>query len=74
MIQIPTAQAMTELDKILLEIAQGKDIVLIGTDDSAFKLVALPRKPEPIFGSAKGLVHIGPDFDDLIEMIDGYIP
>ena len=68
MIQIPTAQAVTELDKILFEVAQGEDIVLIGADGTAFKLVILPRKPEPIFGSAKGLVHIGPDFDDPIEV------
>ena len=66
-IQIPTAQAVTELDKILFEVAMGEDIVLIGSDGTAFKLIALPRKPEPIFGSAKGPVHIGPDFDDPIE-------
>lgn len=64
MIQIPAEQAVTELDKLLDKVAQGQEIVLIGSDGSAFKLLALPRTPRPVFGSARGLVYIGPDFDE----------
>ncbi len=63
MIQIPAAQAVIELDKLLSEVAQGQEVIIIGADGSAFKLLALPRTPKPVFGSARGLVHIGPDFD-----------
>ena len=67
MIQIPAKQAVVELDKLLNDVAQGQEVVIIGTDGSAFKLMALSRTPQPVFGSARGLVHIEPDFDDPIE-------
>lgn len=74
MIQISVAQAVTELDKLLSEAAQGEEVVIIGADGSAFKLMALPRAPKPVFGSARGLVHIGPDFDEPIEGFEDYEP
>ncbi len=64
--QIPVAQAVTELDKLLSKAAQGQEVVIIGADGSAFKLVALPRSPKPVFGSAQGLVHIRSDCDEPI--------
>lgn len=74
MTQIPAAQAVTELDKLLGDVAKGEEVVIIGADGSAFKIVALPRTPKPIFGSARGLVQIGPDFDEPIEGFEDYIP
>jgi antitoxin (DNA-binding transcriptional repressor) of toxin-antitoxin stability system len=74
MIQIPAAQAVIELDKLLSEVAQGQEVIIIGADGSAFKLLALPRTPKPVFGSAQGLVHIGPDFDKPIEGFEEYLP
>lgn len=74
MTQVPAAQAVTELDKLLSEAAQGQEVVIIGADGSAFKLVALPRTPKPVFGGARGLVHIGPDFDEPIEGFEDYMP
>lgn len=74
MIQISVAQAVTELDKLLNAAAQGEEVVIIGADGSAFKLLALPRTPKPVFGSARGLVRIGPDFDEPIEGFEDYMP
>lgn len=74
MIQIPAKQAVAELDKLLNKVAHGQEVVIIGSDGSAFKLMALPRPPKPIFGSARGLVHIGPDFDEPIEGFEEYMP
>lgn len=74
MIQIPVKQAVTELDKLLSKVAEGQDIVIIGSDGSAFKLMALHRTPQPIFGSARNLVHIEPSFDDPIEGFEEYMP
>lgn len=67
MIQIPVQQASTELQELLNIVARGQELVIIGSDGSAFKLLALPRVPQPIFGSARGLVQIGPDFDEPLE-------
>lgn len=72
MLQIPVKQAASTLDKLLKEVAQGQDVVIINTDGSAFKLTALPRIPEPLFGSAKGQVVIGPDFDKPVEGFEKY--
>ena len=67
MIQMPVKQAAKSPDKLLNEEAKGLDVVIIGADGSAFKLMVLPRIPEPVFGSAKGLVQLNPDFDHRIE-------
>lgn len=32
MMQIPVAQAVTELNKLLREVARGQEVVIIGTD------------------------------------------
>jgi len=74
MIQIPVKQASNKLEKLLSKVAGGQELVIIGSDGSAFKLLALPRIPQPIFGSARGSVSIGPDFDEPIEGFEEYMP
>lgn len=74
MIQVPAKQAVTELDKLLDQAAQGQEVVIISSDGAAFKLTALPRTPQPVFGSARGLVTIGPDFDEPIEGFEEHMP
>lgn len=74
MIQISVEQASSELGELLDKVASGQELVIISSDGSAYKLLALPRVPQPIFGSAQGLVNIGPDFDDPIEGFEEYMP
>lgn len=74
MIKIPVKQASHELEKLLDQVAHGQELVIIGSDGSAFKLTALPRVPQPIFGSARGQVEIGPNFDEPIEGFEEYMP
>jgi len=73
MIQIPETQAVKDFPKLLHEAMQGQEVVIIGSDGSAFKLIPLPRVPVPLFGSAKGQVTIGPDFDKPIEGLEEYV-
>lgn len=73
MIQVPSAQAVNELEKLLGEVSQGQDVIIIANDGTAFQLVALPRIPKPMFGSARGQVEIGPDFDDPIQGFEEYM-
>lgn len=73
MLQVPTSTAASQLDGLLEYVAQGQDVVLIGANGSAFKLVALSHAPKPVFGSACGLVHIGPDFDEPIDGFEEYM-
>jgi len=74
MTQISAAEAVTEFDQLLNKVIQGQEVVIIGADGSAFKLVALLRAPHPVFGSARGLVQIGPDFDEPLEGLEEYMP
>jgi antitoxin (DNA-binding transcriptional repressor) of toxin-antitoxin stability system len=74
MIRILAAQAIPELENLLRDVAQGQEVVIIGGDGSAYKLVALPRAPQPIFGSAKGQVRIGEDCDEPIEGFEEHMP
>lgn len=73
MLQIPVKQASNELDKLLNKVAHGQELVIIGSDGSAYKLLALPRIPKPFFGSARGLVSIASDFDEPIEGFEEYM-
>ncbi|MCP5097053.1 MAG: prevent-host-death protein [Chloroflexi bacterium] len=73
MIQIPAKQAIADLEKLLNEVANGQEIVIVNSDGSAVKLIAMPRIPQPIFGSARGLVSIGSDFDEPIEGFEEYM-
>lgn len=74
MIQIPEAQAVKDFPKLLHEAINGQEVVIIGSDGNAFKLIALTRVPAPLFGSAKGQVSIGPDFDEPVEGLEDYMP
>ena len=74
MTMVSAAQAVKEMDHLLDQAQQGRDIVIIGAGGAAFKLIALPRAPQPIFGSARGQVHIGADFDEPIDGFEEYIP
>lgn len=73
MTQISAAEAVTEFDQLLNKVIQGQEVIIIGADGSAFKLVALPRSPKPRFGSARGLINIGPEFDEPLEGIEEYM-
>ncbi len=74
MIQIPEAQAVENFPKLLHEAINGQEVVIIDSDGNAFKLIALTRIPTPLFGSAKGQVSFGPDFDEPIEGFEEYMP
>jgi antitoxin (DNA-binding transcriptional repressor) of toxin-antitoxin stability system len=69
---INAAQAAAQLDSLLEEVSLGKQVVIVRDDGSAFTLVALSRVPKPVFGSARGLVHMEDDFDDPIEGFEDY--
>lgn len=74
MTMVSAAQAVKEMDHLLHQVQQGREIVIIGAGGAAFKLIALPRAPRPVFGSAQGQVHIGADFDEPIAGLEEYMP
>ncbi len=56
-------------------VAIGEEVIIAKDDGSTFKIVpALEANPYPKFGSAKGLVEMSDDFDDLLEDFKDYMP
>ncbi|MEZ4630759.1 MAG: hypothetical protein R2880_08645 [Deinococcales bacterium] len=74
MIQVPISQALNELEELLKQVAHGQELVIIDSEGLAFKIMVLPRMPQPIFGSAQGLVYINSNFDEPIEDFEAYMP
>ena len=74
MTKVSVAQAVKEMDALLDQAKQGEEVVIIANKGEAFKLVALPRTPSPRFGSAKGQVRIGDDFEAPVEGFEEYLP
>ncbi len=66
-----TAEKLFEQARVLPEPTQ---LVLLQLVEAlATTAQATPSKPKPQFGSAKGLITIGPDFDEPLEDFKPYM-
>lgn len=74
MTQMPVEQAAIQLQELLEQVANGEQVVIIRPDGSAFQLVALHEQRKPKFGSARGLIQIGDDFDEPLDDFAEYVP
>lgn len=68
-------EAKTNLSKLLKRVEAGEEIVVARAGQPVAKIVAYtapkePRKP----GSMKGKIWIGPDFDEIPEEFEEYLP
>ena len=62
--RIDIDEANASLSDLLDAAVRGKEIILTRDAKPIARLVALVHQhPRPRFGSARGLVHIAPDFD-----------
>lgn len=63
------------LVQLIEKVIQGEEVVILCDDGSSFELMLTnPKKTQPKFGSAKGLIWISDDFDDPIEGFEDYEP
>jgi prevent-host-death family protein len=68
-------EAAGRLAELIDEVAHGEEVVITREDGAAFKIVPIaPMAPYPKFGSAKGLVKMGEDFDEPLEDFQAYTP
>ena len=75
MSHVDVNQAKAQLDHLVEQAARGEEVVITRGDGAAFKLVpVLEGEPRPRFGSAKGEVRIGDDFDEPLSDFDDYLP
>lgn len=67
-------EAEQQLRQLLNAVANGEEVIIRRPDGRAFRIVpAEIRPPRPRFGSAKGLIEIGEDFDEPLEDFEEYM-
>ena len=66
--QISVEDAKKRLEELMDDAASGHDVIITRGDGATFKIVpARPAKPQPVFGSGRGIFKISEDFDDPLE-------
>jgi antitoxin (DNA-binding transcriptional repressor) of toxin-antitoxin stability system len=73
--KVDLQQAQRELLLLVEEAARGEEVITTRGDGAAFRLMPVPAPVlRPIFGSARGQIVMGDDFDDLLADFDPYGP
>lgn len=69
-------EAKTQLSKLVQRAAAGEEIIVARAGEPVAKIVAYtapPKKPR-VPGSMKGQIWIAPDFDEIPEEFEEYLP
>lgn len=69
-------EAKTNLSKLVQRAAAGEEIIVAKAGEPVAKIVAYtapPKKPR-VPGSMKGQIWIAPDFDEIPEEFEEYLP
>jgi prevent-host-death family protein len=68
-------EAQQRLPELIEEAANGEDVVISRGDGASFRLVPVSEpEPQPVFGSARGLIEMADDFDAPVEGFEPYVP
>ena len=71
--QVNIEEAKDHLPELIDAAIKGEQIVITKDDKNRVRLVPLQRaKPRPQFGSGKGLIIIGDDFDEPLKDFEEY--
>ncbi len=72
---ITVEEAQSHLAEILDTLPPGGEVVLTRDDKPVATLRAAPSREAPRFGTLKGtILYIAPDFDDIPEGFEDYVP
>lgn len=65
--------AQMHLSDLIKDAIRGKEVVITKDGKALVKLVPVSQpKPQPVFGSAKGLISMSDDFDAPLEDFQDY--
>lgn len=69
-------EAKTNLSKLVQRAAAGEEIIVAKAGEPVAKIVAYtaPAKKPRVPGSMKGQIWIAPDFDEIPEEFEEYLP
>jgi antitoxin (DNA-binding transcriptional repressor) of toxin-antitoxin stability system len=69
------AEAEQQLEQLLNAVAYGEEVIIRGPNGRTFRIVPVETSAtRPRFGSARGLIEIGEDFDEPLEDFKEYMP
>lgn len=72
--QIELDQVQTQLSQLLQQALAGEEVVITQADQPVLKLVGVASAPlRRRRGSAKGQIHIAPDFDAPLDDFEPYV-
>jgi prevent-host-death family protein len=67
-------EAKIQLFELIKEVIEGEEIVITKNNKPVVKLVSISHaRPQPQFGSARGLINMADDFDEPLEDFQNYI-
>lgn len=76
MIIVNMHEAKTNLSKLVKQVEAGEEVIVSRAGEPVAKIVAysaLPKEPRKP-GSMKGKIWIAPDFDEIPEEFEEYLP
>jgi antitoxin (DNA-binding transcriptional repressor) of toxin-antitoxin stability system len=74
MTRVELKQAQQRFMELIERAAGGEEVVIFQDDEPLVKVTAIVKPmPERQFGSARGMIHLVPDFDEPIEDFEEYM-
>lgn len=68
MYSIALKEAQNQLEELTEKVVTGEEVIITDDKGSTFQLIQInPTKPQPRFGSAKGLISMAKNFDEPLD-------
>ncbi|MGZ8157534.1 MAG: type II toxin-antitoxin system Phd/YefM family antitoxin [Methylobacter sp.] len=75
MYSIALKEAQNQLEELAAKVVTGEEVIITDDKGTTFQLIQInPKKPRPIFGSAKGLISMAEDFDAPLDEFKDTMP
>ncbi|MDD2662092.1 DUF2281 domain-containing protein [Methylobacter sp. Wu8] len=75
MYSIALKEAKNQLEELTAKVVTGEEVIITDDKGATFQLIQInPKKPQPRFGSAKGLISMAEDFDEPLDDFKDYMP
>ena len=72
--QVNIHEAKTHFSKLIKEVLNGEEVIIARGNKPVAKLVSIDKdKPKRQLGTARGTIHIAPDFDEPLMDFTEYV-
>lgn len=75
MYSIALKEAQNQLEELAAKVVIGEEVIITDDKGVTFQLIQIkPKKQQPKFGSAKGLINTAKNFDEPLDDFKDYMP